>query len=121
MYKIMNDLGRRIQDFRKQLGLTQIQLAKKAGVSHTQMARYEIKGVQPPADILQKLADIFDTSIDYLVRGDKSNKIKDSLKDAELIKQFKKIDQLPEEEKGAILKIIAAYTRDCNTKQAYTS
>ena len=31
------------------------------------MERYEIKGVQPPADVLEKLADIFDTSIDYLV------------------------------------------------------
>ncbi len=116
----MNDLGKRIQELRKQIGLTQAQLASKIGVSHTQMARYEIKGVQPPADVLKKMADLFDTSIDFLVRGDKSEHAQDSLKDAELVKQFKKIDQLPEDEKSTILKVVSALVRDFNTRQAYS-
>ena len=116
----MNDLGKRIQELRKQIGLTQAQLASKIGVSHTQMARYEIKDVQPPADVLKKLSVLFDTSIDYLVRGDKSEQARESLKDAELVKQFKKIDQLPEDEKSTILKVISALIRDFNTRQAYS-
>jgi len=36
-----------------------------------------------------------------------------------LLKQFKEIDQLPEEEKKTILKVISAYIRDFKTKQAY--
>lgn len=51
----MTELGSRIQELRKQIGHTQSQLAKKIGISHTQMARYEIKSVQPPADVLKKL------------------------------------------------------------------
>ena len=44
------------------------------------MARYEIKSVQPPADVLKKLADIFNTSIDYLVYGDAEQKPNKALK-----------------------------------------
>lgn len=115
----MTELGNRIQEERKKLGLTQAQLAEKIGVSHTQMARYEIKGVQPPADTLKNLAELFNTSIDYLVRGDKAEQAKESLKDSEILAQFKKLDQLPEEEKKSILKVLSALIRDFNARQAY--
>ena len=117
----MNTLGERIQELRKQKGLTQNQLAKEIGVSHTQMARYEIKGVQPTADTLKKLADLFGTSIDFLVVGNTQQKAIDSIKDAELVADFKKVAQLPDEERKTILKVIKAYLRDFTTQQAYTS
>jgi transcriptional regulator with XRE-family HTH domain len=115
----MSDLGKRIQELRKQAGLTQAQLAEKIDISHTQLTRYESKDVQPPADVLERLANIFDTSIDYLVRGNKSEHVENALKDAELIKEFKKLDQLPEEEKKTILKVVSSLIRDFNTRQSY--
>lgn len=39
-------------------------------------------------------------------------------KPTELINQFKKISELPEEEKALVLKMITAYVRDFNTQQA---
>jgi len=116
----MSDLGKRIQELRKQTGLTQAQLAEKIGISHTQLTRYESKGVQPPADVLERLANVFDTSIDYLVRGNKSEHVENALKDAELVKEFKKLDQLPEDEKKSILKVVSSLIRDFNARQAYT-
>mgnify|MGYP001069741582 CR=1 FL=1 len=116
----MSDLGKRIQELRKENSLTQQELAKRVSISHPQIVRYETKGVQPPADVLNRLADVFDVSIDYLVNGNQSNKIEQTLQDANLIKQFKKLDQLPEDEKKTIIKVIAAYIRDFNAKQAYT-
>jgi hypothetical protein len=62
---------------------------------------------------------LFDVSIDYLVNGDKANKIEQTIEDAELIKNFKQLDQLPQEEKKSILKVMAALIRDYNAKQAY--
>lgn len=115
----MSDLGKRIQDLRKKTGLTQAQLASKIEISHTQLTRYESKDVQPPADVLQRLANIFDVSIDYLVNGNKSQKAEQTLKDAEVIKQFKQLDQLPEDEKKSILKVLSALIRDFNARQAY--
>jgi transcriptional regulator with XRE-family HTH domain len=117
----LETMGERIQQLRKNTGLTQADLAKKIGISHTQMARYEIKNIYPPADVLKSLADVFGTTIDFLVMGDNESKAQASLKDAELINQFKKIAVLPEEEKTLVLKMITAYIRDFNTQQAYAS
>src|SRR5262249_23439 len=63
-------------------GLTQVELADKIGVSKSQYIRYETKDVQPPANIMNKLADALATSVDYLISGDKSEKAKASLKNS---------------------------------------
>ena len=89
--------GTSIQELRKDNKLTQQELARRVQISHPQIVRYETKGVQPPADVLARLADVFDVSIDYLVNGDKSEKAQQTIKDAELIKNFKQPDQLPDE------------------------
>ena len=117
----LETMGERIQQLRKNAGITQADLAKKIAISHTQMARYEIKNIYPPADVLKNLADVFGTTIDFLVMGDTESKAQASLKDSELINQFKKIAALPDEEKTLVLKMITAYIRDFNTQQAYAS
>ena len=113
-------LGKRIKQLRTEKGLSQSQLAEMIDISYPQMSRYEIKGVQPPADVLKKLADVLGTTADYIISGDSNEKIKNGLKDAELIKQFKEMDKLPDEEKNVLLKIVSAYIRDFKAKQAYT-
>ncbi len=116
---LMAEMGQRIQKLRKDNNLSQTELAAKIGISLTQMARYEIKNIYPPADVLKKLADVFGTSIDFLVMGDSSEKAASALNEAEIIAQFKKIEALPGEEKKNLLKFITAYIRDFNTQQAY--
>ena len=113
-------LGERIKKLRTEKGLSQSQLAEMVNISYPQMSRYEIKGVQPPADVLKRLADVFGTTADYIISGNSNEKIKDSLKDAELIKQFQEMDKMPTEEKNVILKFVSAYIRDFKAKQAYT-
>lgn len=115
----MNTLGKRIQQLRKDKNLSQTELAKKIGVSYAQLSRYEIKDSQPPAEVLKKIADALDTSLDYLINGNKDDKAKASLKDAEVIRCFKEIDSLPESEKAPLIKIISGYIRDFKTKQTY--
>jgi len=67
---------------RKYKKLSQRELAIKVMVSHLQIARYETKGVLPPANVLARLSDVLDVSIDYLVNGDKSERAQLTLKDA---------------------------------------
>jgi hypothetical protein len=43
------------------------------------------------------------------------------LKNSELLKRYKEIDDLPEEDQGKLIKIISAYVRDFRAKQAYAS
>ncbi|MGC9344422.1 MAG: helix-turn-helix domain-containing protein [Bacteroidales bacterium] len=47
----------------------------KLNISHIQLTRYESKDIQPPTDVLKRLSEIFDVSIDYLVKGNQSDKI----------------------------------------------
>lgn len=105
----MKKLGEQIQELRKQKELTQAELAKKVGISLTQMARYENKGIQPPADILMKLSAIFGTTVDFLVNGATEDKAKAQLKDTELLQQFKEVEQLNEKEKNVIKTLIESF------------
>jgi transcriptional regulator with XRE-family HTH domain len=95
----MNELGKRIQELRKQNNISQNELADKINISKAQMSRYEVKGVQPPADILNKIADALGTSVDFLINGNTTEKAQSTLKDADLIRQFKEIEGLPDNEK----------------------
>jgi transcriptional regulator with XRE-family HTH domain len=113
----MNNLGKRIIQLRKQKNMSQTDLAKKAGVSYAQIGRYEIKGAQPPAEVLKKIADTLDTTIDYLINGDKDEKAQATLKDAELLQQFKAVEQMNEKDKNTIKDIIDAYIKRSRLQQ----
>ncbi len=102
-------LGQRIQELRKNAKLSQGDLAKKINISYPQMSRYEIKDVQPPADVLKRLADVFGVSIDFLVNGSLEQKAESSLDDNELLKQFKEVEQMNEDDKSTIKKLIDAF------------
>ena len=102
-------LGQRIQELRKKANLSQNDLASKIEVSYPQMSRYEIKGVQPPADVLKRLADVFGVSIDYIVNGTLQEKAETTLSDIELLKQFKEVELMTENDKSIIKGLIDAF------------
>lgn len=116
-----NKLGNRIIELRKAKNWSQSQLADKVGVSYAQIGRYETKDAQPPAEVLKKIADALDSTLDYLINGSSSDKANASLQDAEVIRYFKEVDTLPIEDKSALLRVISGFLRDVKTKQAYAS
>jgi transcriptional regulator with XRE-family HTH domain len=116
-----NGLGERITALRKAKNWSQSGLATRVGVSYAQIGRYETKGAQPPAEVLKKIADALDANVDFLVNGSTEDKAKASLVDAEVIRYFKEVDTLPQEDKSALLRVIAGFIRDVKTKQAYAS
>lgn len=61
-----------IRTLRKSRKITQQQLAEIIGKSHTIIVNYEKGKVTPPLDVLIELADIFEVSLDELVRHDLS-------------------------------------------------
>lgn len=117
----MNDLGKRIKELRKQNKLSQVELAEKIQVSKSQIIRYETKNVQPPANTLNKLAEVLNTTVDFLLNGNTDEKAKATIQNAELLQRFKEIENLPERERSVILEVINAYIRDFKTKKAYYS
>ena len=64
----------RIKEIREDKGLTQTQIAKKIGITQRNYSYYETGMTMLTEDILIKLADFYNTSIDYLLyRTDKRN------------------------------------------------
>lgn len=103
--------GEQIQTLRKANNWNQTQLSEKIGVSLTQLQRYENKNVQPPADVLKKLADVFNTSIDFIVYGNTEQKAQQTIKDNELLSQFKEVEEMDNKDKATIKDIIDAFIK----------
>lgn len=57
----------RIRELRKNLHLTQTEIAEKLNLSQRTYSRYETGDRAIPIKVLSKLADFHGTSIDYLV------------------------------------------------------
>ncbi len=58
---------RRIKDLRNDKDLNQTQVAKMLGMSQTGYSKYETGENDVPTAILIKLADFYQTSIDYIL------------------------------------------------------
>ncbi len=75
---------KRVIDLLKKKGFSKSELPKIVGISYAQPGRYETKGARPPAEVLKKLADALDTTVDFLINGNTDEKATSTLKDAEL-------------------------------------
>jgi transcriptional regulator with XRE-family HTH domain len=60
------DIGKKIRSLRQQNGLSQVSLADIIGVSKSTMSNYERNFSTPDPEVLLKLADYFNVSIDFL-------------------------------------------------------
>ena len=58
----------RIRELRQQNNLTQVRLAIELNTSQNTLSRYETGEREADYDMLKKLADYFNVSIDYLLR-----------------------------------------------------
>lgn len=63
----MGILGNRIKKERENLKLTREELAKKIGVSYSAIAMYEQGNREPSNELLLKMCEIFNCSMDYLM------------------------------------------------------
>ena len=67
----------RLRDLREDRDLTQTEMAKMLGMSQTGYSKYETGENDIPTAVLIKLADFYDTSIDYLLsRTNNKNRYK---------------------------------------------
>ena len=60
-------LAARIRELRKEAGWSQAELADKINVDPARVSRYEAGRMAPSADALIRLAEAFNTSLDYLL------------------------------------------------------
>ena len=60
-------LGKKISYLRKERKLSQRELAKELNIGNSTLAMYELEKREPDFNTLQKIADYFDVSTDYLL------------------------------------------------------
>lgn len=63
-------LGENLQHYRKKKETTQEQLAEELGVSRQTISKWESDGSYPEMEKILQLCDLFDCSMDLLLRGD---------------------------------------------------
>jgi transcriptional regulator with XRE-family HTH domain len=110
--KSITSLGDRLQQLRRVSNLTQEAVAEKTGIRKPQLGLYELGAENriPNAKELLQLALIYNVSIDFLVRGDIDNYTQVTLKDAELITLFKRLEVLSDDKKNVIKEFITEFT-----------
>src|SRR4030042_2708388 len=90
-----------IRRFRKTLKLTQKNLAKKAGVSQSLIARIENKSIDPRLSTLKKIIDVLTITTDKRIASDLMHSpvitidIKDSVQTAVELMKKHSISQIP--------------------------
>ncbi|WP_255434033.1 helix-turn-helix domain-containing protein [Pectobacterium sp. CFBP8739] len=107
----VNDTGfaQRLRDLRRQKGLSQSELGKLAGLHYTHIGRFERGTSRPGGDTLKRLADALDVTGDYLLEGAADEAAKARFEDRELLRQFQEVEQLPDEDKEVIKKLLDAF------------
>ena len=63
----MRKVYRRIRDLREDKDMSQTQIARILGMSQTGYSKYETGENDIPTDILIRLAELHNTSVDYLL------------------------------------------------------
>lgn len=64
----------RLKAKREQKGFKQNEAAKKIGIANNTLSSYESGDRQPDYNTLIKIADLYETSVEYLLRGKESTK-----------------------------------------------
>jgi len=122
-----------LANLRKELNMSQAELAEKLGVSQQTISKYERGTREPDNETLAKLAEIFDCSIDYLLgKTDIRNPYKDFIEKAkeqygprgkkqaeELLQNIQSLfdgGELPDEDKDEFFRAITEIYFDSKEK-----
>ncbi len=111
---IIMDFGDNMMLLRKKKKLSQAALGKMIGTSGDVVGRYERGDIKPSIDVVVKIADSLEVSVDYLIGKSKLEL------DKQALARLERISELSEENKNFLYNMIDMALRDFKTKNAYT-
>jgi transcriptional regulator with XRE-family HTH domain len=106
--------GERVALHRKQLKMSQHDLAGKVGTSAPIIGRYERDAIKPSIEMAKKIADALDVTVDYLIAGSAN-----LVMDKKLMKRIEDIEALPAEEKDRVYYFIDMAITHNKAKRAF--
>jgi len=104
--EIRKGLGQRIKQLRKHHKWTQKELATRIDVRFPQLNKYECGLHAPPVEKLVTIAEVFDTTVDYLLTGNRSEER--PLHSLRLLERFQALQDFSAEDQEAVIKLIDA-------------
>ena len=104
--EMKKDFGRRLKALRKQRQWTQKELAAKIGIYFSQLNKYELGLHVPPADKLLQLAELFHTTVDYLLTGDQTDAR--PLHNRRLLERFRELEGASPDDQEIVIRLIDA-------------
>lgn len=107
-------LGDNMMLIRKKKNLSQAQLGKMIGTSGDVIGRYERGDIKPSIEVVSKIADALEVSIDYLI-----GKTRLEL-DKQALERIQELASLPDDKKNYILELVDILIRDFKAKKAYS-
>ncbi len=102
--EVRKAFGERLKHLRNQKGWTQKELAFKVDIGFSQFNKYEMGLHIPSLEKLIQLAELLDSTLDYLLTGDSNDQV--NLHDTRLAKRFKELERFQAEDKEAIIRIL---------------
>lgn len=110
----MSILGKRLREARERARLTQIEAAKKLGISNGTLSGYERNYRDPDTETLNKMADFYQVNSDWLLgrSSDPDLSEKEEIILDEKVKELIEIiENMPEEEQDAMKERILTYAK----------
>jgi transcriptional regulator with XRE-family HTH domain len=109
MAETLDGFAQRLRELRKNKNLSQTELGQLASLHYTHIGRFERGASRPSGDTLKRLADALGVTSDYLLDGAADEAAKARFEDRELLKQFQEVEQLPDEDKNVVKKLLDAF------------
>jgi len=107
--------GERLSAVRKDLKMSQDELAKKIGMHAPVIGRYERGEVKPSIEVATKIASILKVSLDYLVGHT------DLLIEHSVLDRVMNIQRLSDKDQEHLFAMVDAYLRDSKARAAYSA
>jgi transcriptional regulator with XRE-family HTH domain len=102
-------LGERIKRLRQERNWSQVQFAERLNVHQKQVSGYE-RGVHSPSvEVLIRMAELLDVSLDYLAFENRENAPIAQIADRDLLLKMEEVDKLPEADKTTIKAVLDSF------------
>ena len=104
--EILKAFGARLKELRKQRSWTQKELAAKVAIRFSQLNKYESGLHAPPPERLVELAEVLDTTVDYLLTGDLAEGV--PLHSTRLLDRFRALEGFDADDQEAVIRLLDA-------------
>lgn len=113
----MISFGKKIAILRKEIGLSQGELATKLKTSVSVISRYERDEMVPSIEAAKKLANLLGSTVGYLLGENEESNL---FKDPEMLERFKAIKAFKEEDKEKIYFTLDALIHEVSNRKRYS-